>query len=488
MAASRTAERPTGRVRARGRASPTTWLLIVGLGFLAAQLLLVGPDRAPSWDEAIYLSQVTPDAEAMNMVASRARGVTYLVAAPLALGASLETVRVLLSVASAVGLVGAFVPWVGVVGAAAPVAAALFGSGWVALFYGSEVMPNLWVALAGLGAIGFVARGTARSGTRRDVVVAAGLLALAALVRPFDAAVLGGVAIALALLARRDVAWSAGVPAAGLVLGTLPWAAENAARYGGLAAAFDRATADGRLAPTDPVDSLVQYLATLDGPTIGPVTEPAIPAATIVTLVAAIGLGAVGLIRSRGRPEGLAMAATALGATVSAALYVVLVQGIAPRFLTPALAMASIPVAVGVVELWRRRSAGLCGLIVLAALAWLGWQSSVAASIGSATATERAASERIGLAIRRETPDDGACAVVSEVAYPQIGYPSGCRGRGFPRSGSAAEAIAQERARGTATLFVVTRGRPPQPLGLADATAVDGPGGRLFLSRVGIGP
>ncbi|HJQ72922.1 MAG TPA: hypothetical protein VJ887_05875, partial [Actinomycetota bacterium] len=49
-------------------------LLVVGVGYLVVQLFAFSLDRPPSWDEAIYLSQVSPGAVALPFLPYRARG------------------------------------------------------------------------------------------------------------------------------------------------------------------------------------------------------------------------------------------------------------------------------------------------------------------------------------------------------------------------------------------------------------------------------
>src|SRR5687768_13928234 len=112
-------------------------LLVVGLAYLAAQLLVFSLDRPPSWDEAIYLSQVAPGAEALPFVPSRARGITFLALPVLQLGGSLPQLRVFLAVASAAALIASFRMWVPVLGLGAVAAAVLYAGSWPALFYGS---------------------------------------------------------------------------------------------------------------------------------------------------------------------------------------------------------------------------------------------------------------------------------------------------------------------------------------------------------------
>ena len=121
----------------------------------------------PSWDEAIYLSQVAPGAEALPFVPSRARGITFLAIPVLQLGGSLAQLRLFLAVASAAALTAAFRMWAPVIGFGAVAAALLFAAAWPALFYGSELMPNLWVALVCVAATAVLAR---RLASRRGSV------------------------------------------------------------------------------------------------------------------------------------------------------------------------------------------------------------------------------------------------------------------------------------------------------------------------------
>ena len=49
-------------------------LLVVGLAYVAVQLLPIPIARPPLWDESVYVSQVTPGSPAIEFLASRARG------------------------------------------------------------------------------------------------------------------------------------------------------------------------------------------------------------------------------------------------------------------------------------------------------------------------------------------------------------------------------------------------------------------------------
>lgn len=91
--------------RAQGCRDPAArrLILLIGLAYLTTELVLFSLDRPPSWDEAIYLSQVAPGAEPLPFVPSRARGITFLALPVLQLGGSLSHLRLFLAVASAAG-------------------------------------------------------------------------------------------------------------------------------------------------------------------------------------------------------------------------------------------------------------------------------------------------------------------------------------------------------------------------------------------------
>jgi len=95
--AATTGEGPTDRERRLA-----WWLLLaVGVGFLVTQLVVAPPGRPSGWDEAVYVSQVTPGMEAMFMAAWRARGITLLIAPVTLLGGSLDAVHLYLTIVSA---------------------------------------------------------------------------------------------------------------------------------------------------------------------------------------------------------------------------------------------------------------------------------------------------------------------------------------------------------------------------------------------------
>src|SRR5215472_6414610 len=92
------------------RAGPDSawWLVAVGAAFTAAELLFVSPRMGLSWDESVYVSQVSGHAPAAWFDPARARGVPLLVAPVAALTGSVAAVRAYLAVASGFGLTMAF--------------------------------------------------------------------------------------------------------------------------------------------------------------------------------------------------------------------------------------------------------------------------------------------------------------------------------------------------------------------------------------------
>src|SRR5207244_1094845 len=111
---------------------------------------------------------------------------------------------------------------------------ALFAGTWIALLYGSAVMPNLVTALCGVAATGYLARSVSENCRPRDGLKAGVAVALMALVRPPDAAVLAVIAAIYLLVSRRmRRPWAVLAVGGGLVGGSLPWLVEMWVRFGG---------------------------------------------------------------------------------------------------------------------------------------------------------------------------------------------------------------------------------------------------------------
>jgi len=409
-------------------------VLLVGLANLAAQLLAFSFDRPPSWDEAIYLSQVTPGAEPLPFVPSRARGITFLALPVLQLGGSLSHLRLFLAVASAVALVGAFRMWVPVVGFGAVAAALLFAGAWPVLFYGSELMPNLWMALTAVAVTAVLARRLAGREGRHDELLAGGLVAVAALIRPLDAVVLTAALVLLPIAVRRaTVSWALHL-ALGLVAGWAPWLVEMTARFGSPWAAFAAAARTGHAGRLSFFENARQYLALSDGPSIGPVADPDVPLSGLLWFIGFGVLVVLGVRASSRRGLLPSVVATAAGIAL-ATEYVVLTDAQAPRFLLPALALLTVPAGFGLATIVSGRTARdaseparVAGRAVASILviAWAAVQIGVAARVEADVANQRTSAQRAGLEVRRMASGE-SCQVYSEGSFPIVGFTSGCR-------------------------------------------------------------
>src|SRR5919201_2602899 len=258
---------PRGRATPRSlpRMAPQMALVAVGVSYLVLQLTLFSLHRGASYDEAVYLAQVQPGAPNVFFGSWRARGITFLVAPVLLAHGSLLAVRVFLAVASAAALTAAAWLWVPLVGWAATGAAVIFGFSWPALYYGSEVLPNLWAAFLALASVGYVARYLVNRAGRIELVLGCAALALMALFRPLDAVpVAVGIAAFVLLFHRRSVRLLVPV-AAGLAIGWVPWLIEMIVRFGDPFLALYRARAAAKVGTAAPGFHFSQNLALTNG-------------------------------------------------------------------------------------------------------------------------------------------------------------------------------------------------------------------------------
>lgn len=451
-------------------------LLVVGASYLVAQLLLFSSDRAPSWDEAVYLSQVTPGVHAIAFAPSRARGISLLVAPITMAGGSVAAVRMFLAALSSVALAASFLLWVPALGLGAPVAAFLFGFTWLGLFYGSEIMPNLWAAILAVAAAGALVR-RLEDGARWGAVAVAALVGLMSLVRPADALVLSGALALYVLLFRwsssRALVWLG----AGLALGWAPWLVEMSVRFGGPARAMREAAALGHLTTLGIGERMLQNLALTNGPTIGPEAHARVPLAGALWWGTTAALAVAGVARTRSSRRRGAMVCAVLAGSALAAEYLVLVSGLAPRFLLPAYALLSLPAAVGLISLLSggaaRRIAGAAAVAVLAAMTV--WQVGTARAIGTNAAAAREKVAAVGGEVRRLAAGR-PCVVASSAGFPQVAYASGCVGRGLAGTDATSLASLRGSVPPSERLFVVLPTPPPagSPFASAPAASVEG--------------
>lgn len=450
----------------------------MGAAYFVAQLALFSPSRPPSWDEAIYLSQVTPGVPAAVFAPSRARGVTLLIAPVTLLGGPVAAVRLFLVLASAVALTAASLTWIPTLGRAAAFIPLLFGFSWLGLFYGSGVMPNLWAAICALAATGVLARRFGHDGRSRDAASSAGLVALAALVRPLDALVLAAaLALSVAIFESRPLR-TLTLLAAGCGLGWAPWLAEMSIRFGGPAAALRSAGSIGHLSVGGLGDRFLQHLALTNGPTIGPVPSPHVPLMGLLWWGGLVVLSALGLAQGRDTQMLGPMGAATLGGAGLAALYLLLVSGLAPRFLLPAYALLAVPASAGLASLGRGRGrVGSRAAIFVAfglLAAWTTWQLETAWSIERTAVASGESAREAGLAIRSRV-GAGACAFASTSGWPQIAYASSCTGRQLRPGDPGQVAVLEDLAARGVRVFLVFRNPPPSGLPPAAITSIRAP-------------
>jgi hypothetical protein len=450
-------------------------LLAVGATYLVAQLLLFSPDRAPSWDEAIYLSQVTPGVHAIAFAPSRARGISLLVAPITMAGGSVQDVRLFLAALSSVALAASYLLWVPALGLGAPVAAFLFGFTWLGLFYGSEVMPNLWAAILAVATAGALVQ-RVDDDARWGAIGAAVLVGVMALIRPADALVLSGALALYVLLFRRSSSRALVSLGAGLAVGLGAWLVEMSVRFGGPARALREAAALGHLTALGVGQRMLQNLALTDGPTIGPEAHPHVPLAGVLWWGTTAALTVVAVVRTR-PPRRDAVLCAILAGSALAAAYLVLVAGLAPRFLLPAYALLSLPAAAGSISLLTGgaggRTVGAAAMAVLAGLTV--WQLGMARTIGTSATTARERVASVGGEVRRLAAGR-PCVVASAAALPQLAFASRCAGRGLAGTDAASLTALRGSVAPGEQLFVALPTSPPaaSPLASVPASSVEG--------------
>ena len=400
-------------------------LVAVAVLYLVLQLALFSRSRPPSWDEAVYLSQVDASTTALSFAPSRARGIVVIAALAGTGRVDLAWVRTALAVASSVALAAALLPWTRIIGVAAPVAGFLLATSWTVLFYGTEVMPNLWTAFLGIAAAGWLARWALGAPDRGALIAVALLIGAMALLRPPDAAVCGiGLVLALAWLRTRCAPRQA--IASAVLLGWLPWVIEMSVRFGSPWSALSDAANTAHASGSGLADGLAEHLRLIDGPTIGPQGAGGISLVGVAWVVILATATIVGM-----RSSGVAGRGARLAGVAASALlleYVVLIDGFAPRFLLPALALFAVASGIGVRSLaWQRNPIAVLLPVATVLVAFAIWHVSVADRIEERSILARSELQQLGTALGgRATPD--TCAFASQEGWPQIAYASGCRG------------------------------------------------------------
>jgi hypothetical protein len=300
---------------------------------------------------------------------------------------------------------------------------AVFVAGWLPIFYGSEVSPNLYVAAASVGAAGSVIAFAAER-RRIDLVFLGVFTGAAVFLRPVDGLLLAvGVSVAVIVLIRsrpRTALQALAGIAGGLLIGVLPWLAEAFARFGG---PIERLQTASTIVGRGLTWNVADHLRLLDGPLLGPDSAVAISTAVtgIVLLYAA--LAGFGVADRRWSPG--PQLALALGMLI-ALPYLVYLDALAPRFLLPFLALTAVAVGAGVLHLHRLgKGIGIGAVLALVVVAL--WSLSIADQIETEHNTQRGLIRQVAAEVSN-IADDDECEFISQYAHPQIMVASGCGG------------------------------------------------------------
>lgn len=428
-------------------------LAVVAAGYTVVQLLLT-VRIGLGWDESVYISQVARGIPSAEFSAPRARGVPLLVAPVALVTPSPLAIRGYLSLLSGIGLFLAYWAWLRLrPSPVVPVAAALFAGLWIALFYANEAMPNMWVAYCGVAGVALTRLAELR---RRPRLVLAGLVAafaVASLLRPTDASWLAVPLLAYGLLRRRLLMVAA--VAAGLAIGWTEWSVEAFMRYGG---PFERLHAAGAQNMTGLSFSLPDHLRALDGPTLCRfgLDCGGFPLEQMAWFVALPIFAVLGVWTNRRRSLVLAMA-SGLSLAFS---YFFLVGYAAPRFLLPAYALLSLPVATGLARLCGRRTTRL--FAVAGVLGYFALQGASAYVYARNTHITRSFDSK-AVSILRSIGMRQPCFLYGHHAV-QIAYLARCSSKGvISRYGGAAvpDSVEAAMARRDWVAAIATEENPP---------------------------
>jgi hypothetical protein len=329
----------------RGRTM--AWLVLVAAAFVAAQVVFVPPRMELGWDEAVYVSQVSRHIPAAFFSAPRARGVSVLVAPVTAWTTSTVILRVYLAILSGAGLFVAFWIWRRLLPPGVLALAGVIFSGlWITQFYGPQAMPNLWVALGCVAAVGCFLRSAGDAGDRAALAGLVASLAFVALMRPSDGVWLAIPLLATALIVsdwRRPALFA--VIAVGLAAGGADWVVEAFVHYGGVLARLHRSSQiEGGIGWHV---AIADQIRALDGRTLcRPCNVAWRHPITAAWWFALPPLTAGGLMIAARTRRTVTVLLPVLCAAAVATPYLFLIDYAAPRFLLAAYALLAIPVAV----------------------------------------------------------------------------------------------------------------------------------------------
>ena len=356
------------------------WLLGVAVAFTVAVLALNPVHQGFSWDESVYVSQISKHTPGMPWAPERARGMPLLVAPVTLLTSSPAALRVYLSVLAGAALFLALLCW----GRLRParvlaLAGLIFGGLWVAQAEAPLVFPNFWAAIGALAGVGLFLRGVTKTGPPLVNAILLGVaVAFTTLMRPADAVFLFGPLLLFGLAIAAWRSWPVLLAVtAGLAVGFGEWLAEAYRYFGGVGA---------RLRGTSAASGgtglhLLDGLRVMNGRTSW--TYPDILGWwAVFILLAGLGVWAVG--RSRGWPYAVVPAVCA----ASVYLLYSFPNLVSARYLLPTYLLLAIPVADGIAWLSAsafrpRRIAGIAVATVFIAAELASQHLVLAKAIGS---------------------------------------------------------------------------------------------------------
>jgi hypothetical protein len=372
-------EAPSDRRPDKGllRRDSIVWLAAASILFLAAELTPQLLRMPLGTDEITYIARTSIHVSGVSLPPVHGQGVGLLAAPVTLFTESLTTIRVWMSVLSAIGLFLAMLCWRGLrPGWVLGLAGLIFGSLAISQNSGVQIYPDWWGALGVLALTGLLlhaVKGTMRDRITLPMIALASLLIV--LMRPQNIVFLMGPAI-LAVILVRDwrkpkVMVAMGI---GIAAGLLEWIVGAYLWFGGLAS---RIHLSGQEPPSlRPYLSLGTQLKVLNGPWY--CTPPSgcngwtAPGESVwwVAFLAVTVLGLWLAWRTAAKTSAMLAAATAVWVI---ALYSFLVPFGAPRYLTPSLALMSILAADGLAWLvtkarWHRTGIVVSCLFLLAGI------------------------------------------------------------------------------------------------------------------------
>jgi len=414
------------RLGANLAASPGKTAAMAGVGFFLVAVAVNDLGRLLEWDEAVYLSAVSPDIPDTLFNAHRARGIV-LAAFPFYFVEfdSFVALRLWMSALHASALALFALVWHRVIGATALIAAAVFGVSWLAVFYAPEQNPNLLTGMLLGSAVGaLIAEVPAERRLKWDLA-AASLIAGAALTRPTDAVwYTAGAFLALAAL-RTSLRRLLAVIGGGLLVGTLPWVVEAEMSFGGV---FQRLRLGAERIDASAGFRLLDHIRQFDGgPALGVDRTGALPALALAWLVVCLILAGVAV---RKHPFGVkAVAVPSAAALTYTFPYMVLTGHVSPRYLLPAHLLIAVLASQGIRTGFGKDAVSrpVMWALALGLVALSPWQISQANSISAAELDRRSIAGEVAEYMVADA-DHGPCAFASQNWVPQLQVYSSCLG------------------------------------------------------------